>query len=128
MLDCFLTENELEWENCIGVCSDGAQTMAGKRKELRALIKKASPHAEWTHCIIHREALASRQLYPELSEVMTDIIGIGNFITTRPLKKESSPLSVRRWELNIKLCSITVKQDGCHEEKSCPEFLSSESR
>ena len=27
-----------------------------------------------------------------------------------------------RWELNIKLCCFTVKQGGCHEEKSCPEF------
>ncbi|XP_030580905.1 zinc finger BED domain-containing protein 5-like [Archocentrus centrarchus] len=86
ILDSFLTENGLKWENCIGVCSDGAQTMAGKRKGLRALIETASPHAEWTHCIIHREALASRQLSPELSEVMTDIIGVVNFIKTRPLK------------------------------------------
>ncbi|KAK2847350.1 hypothetical protein Q5P01_010349 [Channa striata] len=86
MLDCFLFENGLTRENCIGVCSDGAQTMAGKRKGLQALIKKASANAEWTHCIIHREALASRQLSPELSEVMTDIIGVVNFIKTRPLK------------------------------------------
>lgn len=46
MLDCFLTENGLKWENCIGVCSGGAQTMAGVRKGFRALIKKASPNAE----------------------------------------------------------------------------------
>lgn len=86
MLDYFLTENGLKWENCIGVCSDGAQTMAGMRKGLRALIKKASPNAEWTHCVIHREALASRHLSSELSEVMTDIVGVVNFIKTRPLK------------------------------------------
>uniref|UniRef100_A0A673YA89 Uncharacterized protein n=1 Tax=Salmo trutta TaxID=8032 RepID=A0A673YA89_SALTR len=86
MLDCFLTENGLKWENCIGVCSDGAQTMAGMRKGLRALIKKASPNAEWTHCVIHREALASRHLSSELSEVMTDIVGVVNCIKTRPLK------------------------------------------
>lgn len=69
ILDCFLTENGLKWEKCIGVCSDDTQTMA---------IKKASPNAEWTHCVIHREALASRHLYTELSEVMMDIIGIVN--------------------------------------------------
>ncbi|XP_053171455.1 zinc finger BED domain-containing protein 5-like [Scomber japonicus] len=86
MLDCFLTENGLKWENCIGVCSDGAQTMAGVRKGLRTLIKKASPNAEWTHCVLHREALASRHLSSELSEVMTDILGVVNFIKTRPLK------------------------------------------
>lgn len=31
-------------------------------------------------------------------------------------------------EPNIKLCCFTVKPGGCHQEKSCPEFLSSESR
>ncbi|KAL6472591.1 hypothetical protein MHYP_G00187790 [Metynnis hypsauchen] len=86
MLDCFLTENGLKWENCIGVCSDGAQTMAGMRKGVQALIKKASPNAKWTHCVIHREALASRHHSSELSTVMTDIIGVVNFIKTRPLK------------------------------------------
>ncbi|XP_040297427.1 zinc finger BED domain-containing protein 5-like [Bufo bufo] len=86
MLDCFLTENGLKWENCMGVCSDGAQTMAGMRKGLRTLIKKVSPNAEWTHCILHREALASRHLSSELNEVMTDIIGVVNLIKTRPLK------------------------------------------
>ncbi|XP_077452550.1 claudin-10 isoform X3 [Stigmatopora argus] len=53
ILDCFLMENGLKWENCISVCSYGAQTMAGMRKGLRTLIKKASSNAEWTHCVIH---------------------------------------------------------------------------
>ncbi|KAL6475825.1 hypothetical protein MHYP_G00168650 [Metynnis hypsauchen] len=60
--------------------------MAGMRKGVQALIKKASPNAKWTHCVIHREALASRHLSSELSTVMTDIIGVVNFIKTRPLK------------------------------------------
>lgn len=38
------------------------------------------------HTVIHREALASRHLSSELSEVMTDIVGVVNFIKTRPLK------------------------------------------
>ena len=39
MLDSFLTENGLKWEKCNGICSDGAQTMAGTRRGLRALIR-----------------------------------------------------------------------------------------
>ena len=45
ILDCFLTENGLKWENSIGACSDGTQTMSGMRKGLRAIIKKVSPNA-----------------------------------------------------------------------------------
>ncbi|XP_073328897.1 zinc finger BED domain-containing protein 5-like [Pagrus major] len=86
IMDSYLKEHDLKWENCVGFCSDGAQTMAGKRNGLQALIKKVAPDAHWTHCVIHREALASRQLSPELNEVLTEVVGIVNFIKTRPLK------------------------------------------
>lgn len=70
----------------MGFCSDGAQTVAGERSGLQALIKRVAPDAHWTHCVIHREALASRQLSPELNKVLTEVVGIANFIKTRPLK------------------------------------------
>lgn len=82
-LNSFLNEDGLKWKNCIGVCSDGAQTMVGKRKGLQALIKTSSPNAEWTHWTILDSV--SVLLSPELSEVMTDIIGVVNFIKTWPL-------------------------------------------
>ena len=86
LLDCYLSVHRLKWENCVSVCSDEAQTMAGTRNGLHALIRRASQNAKWTHCIIHREALASQQLSPKLNGVLTDIISILNFIKTRPLK------------------------------------------
>ncbi|XP_041844388.1 protein FAM200A-like isoform X1 [Melanotaenia boesemani] len=86
LIDGYLTEHGLKWENCAGICTDGAQTMAGKKSGLQALIKKVSPNAQWTHCILHREALAARHMSPELNEVMTDVISVVNFIKTRPLK------------------------------------------
>ncbi|KAM3838159.1 zinc finger BED domain-containing protein 5-like [Diretmus argenteus] len=86
LLDSYMTEHGLKWENCVGFCSDGAQTMAGGKKGLQALIKRVSPNAQWTHCVIHREALAARQMSHELNEVLTDAISVVNFIKTRPLK------------------------------------------
>ena len=59
--------------------------MAGKRRGLQALIKRVSPNAQWTHCVIHREALASKQLGLELKD-LTDVVNVVNFIKTRPLK------------------------------------------
>lgn len=39
----------------MGVCTDGVQTMGGERKGLQAQIKKASPNAQWTLCVIHKK-------------------------------------------------------------------------
>ncbi len=60
--------------------------MAGSRNGLQALIKRVAPDAHWTHCVIHREALASKQLSPELNEVLTEVVSVVNLIKTRPLK------------------------------------------
>ncbi|KAM3868917.1 zinc finger BED domain-containing protein 5-like [Diretmus argenteus] len=86
IIDTYLSEAAIKWEDCVGVCTDGAQAMAGKRSGLQALIKRAAPNAVWTHCIIHREALASKQLSPELNSVLSDVIATVNLIKTRPLK------------------------------------------
>ncbi|QQP40116.1 Uncharacterized protein FKW44_014055 [Caligus rogercresseyi] len=38
------------------------------------------PNAQWTHCMIHSEALASKQLSPKLNDVMTHVISTENYI------------------------------------------------
>lgn len=86
MMGIYHSQHGLKWENCVGFCSDGAHIMSEKRKGLWALIKRVAPDAQRTHCVIHREALASRQLSPELNEILTDVVSIMNFIKTRPLK------------------------------------------
>lgn len=62
--------------------------MAEMRKGLfgHSFSLKASPNVEWTHCVLHREALASRHLSSELGDVMTDSVGVVNFMKTRPWK------------------------------------------
>lgn len=56
ILDTLLKEANLKWEDCVAICTDGAQAMAGKRGGLQALIKCISPNVQWTHCTIHRTA------------------------------------------------------------------------
>ncbi|KAI4809512.1 hypothetical protein KUCAC02_018388 [Chaenocephalus aceratus] len=60
--------------------------MAGKINGLHALIKRVAPDAQWTYCLIHREALASRQLSPDLNEIFNEVVSMVIFIKTRPLK------------------------------------------
>jgi zinc finger BED domain-containing protein 5/7/8/9 len=39
-----------------------------------------NPQVEWTHCFLHREALAARCMEPELKEVLDCAIQIINMI------------------------------------------------
>ncbi len=76
----------LGWDNCLGVCTDGAPAMAGVQGGVVTKIKEKSPAILITHCIIHREHLAAKKLNPSLNEVLLTAVKIVNFIKSRPLQ------------------------------------------
>lgn len=84
-LDYKLKEEGLSWDECIGMCTDGAAAMVGKKKGLKARVLQVAPHVNFTHCIIHREALASKTLDPELKSVLETATKIVNYIKSRPV-------------------------------------------
>jgi hypothetical protein len=53
IVDDFITEKNIKWSDCVGVCTDGDRVMAGNTQGLRALIKQSATEAVWTHCMIH---------------------------------------------------------------------------
>ncbi|XP_076063290.1 zinc finger BED domain-containing protein 5-like [Oratosquilla oratoria] len=55
----FFQENQLSWESLVGVCTDGAPAMRGLRSGFVTKVKERNPSVMSTHCILHREALAS---------------------------------------------------------------------
>ena len=61
-LNGWMEEAGLNLNNCISICTDGAGAMLGKNKGLKAKVLSVAPHIKFTHCIIHREALASKIL------------------------------------------------------------------
>lgn len=66
-----MEEYELDWSNVIGLCTDGAAAMTGVRKGLAKRISEvANTNFMASHCIIHREALASKKMSPELNETL----------------------------------------------------------
>lgn len=86
IIDTFFKDNNMSWSKCVGICTDGARAMSGKYTGLRGLIKKVAPEARWTHCIIHREALAAKGLNSELDEVLHVVVKTVNLIKGQPLK------------------------------------------
>lgn len=85
VIDSFFEEHDLLWKTCRHICTDGAAAMTGSVKGLFGHVKKVNPDIKWMHCIIHREALASKRLSPDLSDVMDDAVKIINFIQSQPL-------------------------------------------
>ena len=49
------------------ICTED-EAMAGKREGFQAIIQRVSPNTDLAHCVMHREALASRQISPELNK------------------------------------------------------------
>jgi hypothetical protein len=85
IVDDFVKEKRVKWSNCVGVLTDAACVMVGN-KGLQALIKRSALEAMWTHCMIHHESPAMKELYPELSKEMDTVSRSVNHIKTCPLK------------------------------------------
>lgn len=79
-LDSFIRKNGIDWSKCVGLTTDGARAMSGKYTGLVAKVKEVAPLVEWTHCSIHREALAVKGMNPDLRNTLDDAIKIVNLI------------------------------------------------
>jgi len=84
-IDEFVTINKINWQNCVGICSDGARAMTGKHGGVVTKIREVAPHAKFTHCSIHREALASKKMPSELKTVLEQAVKVINFIKARAI-------------------------------------------
>ncbi|XP_077972271.1 protein FAM200B-like [Styela clava] len=76
---------KLNWNNCVGVCTDGAAAMIGRLSGLVTRNKEVAPNCNSTHCVIHGEMLASKKMSPELNEVMNHVVKVNNFIRAHSL-------------------------------------------
>lgn len=85
-IDAKMNEYGLNWKNCVGVCTDGAAAMTGRKSGLVATIaKRANANFSSTHCILHREALAAKKLSVELNTTLHEAVQMINSIKMKPL-------------------------------------------
>lgn len=80
MVSNFFQEERLSWEKLVGVCTDGAPTMLGSKSGFISLVQQKNPNVIKTHCMIHREALASKTLPLALKDTLATVISIVNHI------------------------------------------------
>ena len=85
MVTDYFSEVGLSWENVCGVCTDGAPAMLGSKSGFASRVKAISPSVTLTHCMIHRQALASRTLPRDLQAILDNAIKIVNYIKSMPV-------------------------------------------
>jgi len=83
-LNEYMQEHEIDWEKCVGFCSDGVRAFTGRQNGVVATVKDVAPDVTWTHCFIHREALATKGKPSKFKTVLEDSVKIINFIKARP--------------------------------------------
>ena len=77
----FFEKHALDWKQLAGICTDGAPSMIGCRSCFKGLLTSVAPHVSFTHCVIHRFALAMKTLPSGLQEVLQDVVKIVNHIS-----------------------------------------------
>lgn len=85
VLQAFLEANSLPWEKVIGICTDGAQAMIGRKSGFIELAKKKNPEIIGSHCIIHRQALACQTLPESLNIALNLAVKVVNHVKSSAL-------------------------------------------
>ena len=85
LIDDFFKEHPIKCEKLCGVCTDGAPAMLGCKSGFQSLGKNVSPEVIGTHCMIHRQVLATKTLPEPFKEVLNRVIKAVNVVKSRPL-------------------------------------------
>jgi hypothetical protein len=90
----FFETNELNLKKLVGVCTDGAPAMLGSRSGVLEKIKRKNSSVFGMHCVIHRQALASKTLPSHLREVLRLAIKVVSYVKKQCVKFQTVCLSL----------------------------------
>ncbi|XP_025413309.1 zinc finger MYM-type protein 6-like [Sipha flava] len=100
----YFDKNDLSISKCIGICTDGAAAMTGKFNGLVARIKQiAHKDIISTHCFIHREQLATKDMdiFSILNDLNLSLQGPYTNIFTSNNKIEAFLNKIELWEKRL---------------------------
>ncbi|KAL1277372.1 hypothetical protein QQF64_024045 [Cirrhinus molitorella] len=83
-VDSYSHPTNLPYANLVACCTDGAAAIMGRNKGFNSHLMEKSPHCVIFHCMIHRQALASKKLSRDLSDTLATVVKVVNFIKARP--------------------------------------------
>ena len=123
-VDHFFNEDKISWNNLCGVCANGGPAMLGSKSGFRALAQSKAIGVIFTHCFIHRKALATKTL-PRLQDVLNVTIKIVNFVKSSSLHTRLFRKLCKDMESEHKNLLYYTKFGGYLKESFYPECLSS---
>ncbi|GFX60765.1 SCAN domain-containing protein 3 [Trichonephila clavipes] len=123
ILNNFINEANIEWKNCVGICTDGARTMSGRFKSIQALVKQKSPLCIWTHCMIHRESLASKEISPGLNIVLMTVVTVDNLIAIYEWERDTFQNTLERLSTTEEENFIDFTSSGEIKRQFCNKTL-----
>ncbi|XP_064118975.1 protein FAM200C-like [Macrobrachium nipponense] len=81
----YFSELGLSWKNVWAVYTDEAPVMLGSKSSFVSRVKEIAPEVTVTHCMIYRQALASKTLPRELQASLDNAIKIVNYVKSMPV-------------------------------------------
>jgi hypothetical protein len=70
VINDFFNEQIIKWQWCEAICTDGRAAMTCRLSGLVSWVKKENKSVIFNHCIIHRQALASKKLNAILHKIL----------------------------------------------------------
>ena len=61
-VNSFFKKHQLEWSDCVSVCTDGAPSITRLKKGFMSFVKKENKKISVVHCLLHRENLAAKKI------------------------------------------------------------------
>jgi hypothetical protein len=86
IINHFIEENEINWDNSIGHCTDRAQSISERNAGLQALVRNNVRHTIWKNCMLQVQAPLSRNISEELQTIFRAVIRFDNYAEKSPLK------------------------------------------
>ncbi|GBP23584.1 SCAN domain-containing protein 3 [Eumeta japonica] len=115
LINDYMNKNDIEWNKCVGLSSDGGRAMSGIRTGLYTRVKAVAPEYVWTPCSIHREALAAKKMPLPLTETLQECVKFINYIKSRPLNSRIFSTLCQEMESDHEHLLYTVRCDGYQE-------------
>lgn len=80
----FFEENDLNWNDCIDICTAGAEAMTGNTAEVVSRIENETSNFTFSHCIL--QTLAMKEIPLNIKLIMDEALIETYHIKSRPLQ------------------------------------------